>query len=218
MGKWASERTISPWKHSQPLKTSASQQVPQEALYRDSFPDCMAQRRQTQQWEEAQFPMFSSLLLGKLKADWEVGPEEPAPCRELCRHEWKEALSAPGWCCCLAAGFDAGWALQALHSGVKKKENKNEKSWESIRGGEAVRQQSVRVLGFMGQAAQHLESVISHLGDFVLLEIGIAGSLGRMSWELRTSSATLSVSKELPKRRAGGPARRTFLTSIRKEQ
>lgn len=121
MGKWASERTVSPWKHSQPLKTSASQQVPQEALYRDSFPDCMAQRRQTQQWEEAQFPMFSSLLLGKLKADWEVGPEEPAPCRELCRHEWKEALSAPGWCCCLAAGFDAGWALQALHSGVKKK-------------------------------------------------------------------------------------------------
>lgn len=147
------------------------------------------------------WPRGASSLQGALQPWMERSPVGP----------WMVLLfSSWVWCWVSTSGF-ALWC-------EKKKENKNEKSWESIRGGEAGRQQSVRVLGFMGQAAQHLESVISHLGDFVLLEIGIAGSLGRMSWELRTSSATLSVSKELPKRRAGGPARRTFLTSIRKEQ
>lgn len=64
---------------------------------------------------------------------------------------------------------------------MEKKGNKTEKSWESIRGGEAGRQQSVWALRFMAQAAEHLQPMISHLRDFVLLAIGIAGSVGRMS-------------------------------------
>jgi len=89
------------------------------------------------------------------------------------RGPWMELL-LHSWLCCRESGLD-------LHSPsfVVKKRNEVEKH-RRRRGCKIAREQSVLVLRFMDQPAQHLKFVISHLGDFIRPEIGAAGSLGSM--------------------------------------
>lgn len=105
-----------------------------------------------------------------------------APCGKMRGHNWKWAPMAPGWCCCFTAGFAAGRAVWTSHSQsfVARKWEEPEKH-QRRRGCKTAREQSVLALRFMDQPVRHLKFEISHLGDFMLLEIGIAGSLGGMS-------------------------------------
>lgn len=169
LGKGASGHHISLFsKQRVPLKASALWQTPANVLDTDRF----AKAEQTRDRRATEFPFSAHFQWVQCWAgSGQAERKEPnGPWVVLWSHSWVCSAERGGFCILSVSMCRNKWEELEKH--------------QRRQGCETAREQSVSELRCMDRPAQHLQTVISHLGDSILPGIGVAGSLGRTSWGL----------------------------------